>query len=111
MKSRIAFILIVIVYFTSFFYYKSYRNFLQGGGDPWGYYAYLPALFIYDDLHDLQKTIGKRAEYNASSVRTLENAYLQIEEAHAFKHNTIIKYTNGVAILYSPFFFCGTFLL
>ncbi|HMY22228.1 MAG TPA: hypothetical protein PLL59_00090 [Chitinophagales bacterium] len=109
MKSRIAFILIVIVYFTSFFYYKSYRNFLQGGGDPWGYYAYLPALFIYDDLHDLQKTIGKRAEYNASSVRTLENAYLQIEEAHAFKHNTIIKYTNGVAILYSPFFFAAHF--
>lgn len=104
MKSRAALLLIVIVYLISFSHYKNYRSFLQGGGDSWGYYAYLPAIFIYHDVDDLQQTIAKRAEYNGPSVRKLENGYLQIEEAHAYGQHTIIKYTYGVALLNSPFF-------
>lgn len=107
MKSKAAFLFIVFVYLFSFLHYKNYRSFLQGGGDSWGYYAYLPALFIYDDIDNLQKTIAKRADYNTSGVSVQENGYLKIEEAHAFKQNTIIKYTNGVALLYSPFFFAA----
>jgi hypothetical protein len=104
MKSKIALFVIALVYLVSFKQYANYNSFLQGGGDSWGYYAYLPASFIYHDLDDLQQTIQKRAEYNPSSVRTQEDGYLQIEEAHAFQKNTIIKYTSGIAILYAPFF-------
>ena len=104
MKSKIALFVIALVYLVSFKQYANYNSFLQGGGDSWGYYAYLPASFIYHDLDDLQQTIQKRAEYNPSSVRTQEDGYLQIEEAHAFQKNTIIKYTSGISILYAPFF-------
>jgi hypothetical protein len=105
MKSKTAFLFLVILYLISFSYYKNYRSFLQGGGDAWGYYAYLPAAFTYHDLDNLQSTISKRATYNPSSVRKTENGYLQIEEAHAFHQHTIIKYTYGVALLNVPFFF------
>ncbi|MBK9793798.1 MAG: hypothetical protein IPP60_12095 [Sphingobacteriales bacterium] len=104
MKSKIALFVIALVYIISFKQYANYSGFLQGGGDSWGYYAYLPASFIYHDLDDLQQTIQKRAEYNPSSVRKQEDGYLQIEEAHAYQNNTIIKYTSGIAILYAPFF-------
>lgn len=107
MKSKIALLVIVLVYLVSFKQYTNYNDFLQGGGDSWGYYAYLPAGFIYHDLGDLQKTIAKRSAYNPSSVRKQEDAYLQIEEAHAYGQQTIIKYTNGIAILYLPFFFAA----
>ncbi|MFN8295529.1 MAG: hypothetical protein U0T69_05005 [Chitinophagales bacterium] len=107
MKSKIAFLIIILIYVASFNYYSNYKDFLKGGGDSWGYYAYLPATFIYHDLDDLQQTIAKRAAYNTFGVRKHESGYLQIEEAHAFEKNTVIKYTNGVAILYAPFFFAA----
>lgn len=107
MKSKIALFIIVFIYIISFKQYGNYKDFLQGGGDSWGYYAYLPATFIYHDLDNLQQTIAKRAEYNTYGVRKHENGYLQIEEAHAFEENTVIKYTNGVAVLYAPFFFAA----
>lgn len=94
-----------MVYLTAFFHYKNYTSFLKGGGDAWGYYVYLPATFIYHDLDNLQQTIGKRAEYHSQSIKKQENGYLQIEEAHAYRANTIIKYTYGVAFLNTPFFF------
>jgi hypothetical protein len=54
MKSKIALFVIALVYLVSFRQYANYNSFLQGGGDSWGYYAYLPASFIYHDLDDLQ---------------------------------------------------------
>lgn len=104
MKSKIALLFISIFYLISFTNYANYNNLLKGGGDCWGYYAYLPATFIYHDLDDLQNTINKRAEYNPNSINGKIENRLIISEAHAHNKNTIIKYTNGVAILTLPFF-------
>lgn len=113
MKSKLMLLLIAVVYLFSFKSYNNYGGFLRGGGDCWGYYAYLPATFIYHDLDNLQQTIKKRASYNPNSVQPQPDGYLQIEEAHAYGKNTIIKYTCGIAILNFPFFlvahlFCST---
>ena len=70
MKSKTAFLFLVILYLISFSYYKNYRSFLQGGGDAWGYYAYLPAAFTYHDLDNLQSTISKLIYTTATNPAT-----------------------------------------
>lgn len=104
MKSKIALVVIILVYLFSFKEYANYKSFLQGGGDSWGYYSYLPATFVYHDLKTIEGTLARRAKYNEGSVRRLENGSIQIEEAHKYGDNTVIKYTCGVAILNLPFF-------
>ncbi len=105
MKSKITFLCIVCCYLFSFKQYANYNGFLKGGGDAWGYYAYLPASFIYKDIDNLQRTIQQRAVYNPNSVTKTRDGQLQIEEAHAYQKHVIIKYTYGVALLSAPFFF------
>lgn len=64
--------------------------------DIFGYYTYLPALF-YGNLGKLSNIPAIIASYNIgagmNNFHLLENG------------NYIIKYTSGMAILYSPFFF------
>ena len=57
--------------------------------DVQGYYAYLPALFIHDDI-----------QLEHPEKFTVEPWY--IEDANGTRH---IKFTCGMAIIYSPFFF------
>lgn len=104
MKVKLVGLIILLLYIFSFQKYADYNGVIKSGGDSWGYYAYLPATLIYHDLGNLQKTIAKRSEYSPNSVTKEANGYLRIEEAHAYQKNTIIKYTNGIAILYAPFF-------
>lgn len=71
--------------------------------DVFGYYLYLPAQFIYDDPHlENNEWIESVFEkYNPSST------FYQISSSE--KHR-VIKYTSGVAILVSPFFFIAHIL-
>ncbi len=67
--------------------------------DVFGYYLYLPATFIYDDL-SLQNsdTILKIIDdYNIS------NTFYQANKLE--NGNWVIKYSMGLSIFYSPFFF------
>jgi hypothetical protein len=67
--------------------------------DVFGYYLYLPAKFIYHDLHLLNQTWldGLINTYDPTS--TLYQA-VQVENG-----NWVMKYSLGLAILYTPFFF------
>jgi hypothetical protein len=71
--------------------------------DVFGYYLYLPAQFIYHDPHlendDWIESIFKK--YNPSST------FYQISRSDGHR---VIKYTSGVAILVSPFFFIAHLL-
>ena len=66
--------------------------------DNFGYYLYLPAVFIYDDLK-LEKSewiIDVREKYNPSP---------SFYQAHYVEGGThVIQYTMGMAIIYTPAF-------
>ena len=47
---------VLIVYLASFIYYEKWDTGIIGGGDSWGYNAYLPAVFIHRDLDNLKTT-------------------------------------------------------
>ena len=67
--------------------------------DNFGYYMYLPAVFIHKDvtLKDAQWAIDAQKEYRLSS-----NFY----QAHLVSTgNRVIQYTSGMAFVYSPAFF------
>jgi len=65
--------------------------------DVSGYYLYLPALFIYSDIKQLEwkKAIDDRYFPSSSPYQSYTH--------HG--GNQVMKYTLGLAILYSPFFF------
>ncbi len=61
-------------------------------GDVRGYYAYLPALFIHNDLQFKNPSVYNQNKSDEIWTSETENGKL------------FIKYTCGMAILYSPFF-------
>ena len=67
--------------------------------DVFGYYLYLPAHFIYNDLDSLQ------------FVSEIFTKYLPAGDFHhavdADSGNKVMKYPIGMAVLYLPFFFIG----
>src|SRR5258708_2548325 len=82
------------------FYYPKWN---QGGTEAtlsWdvsGYYFYLPAHFIYHDLKQQKFKDSILLKYNPTS-----SPY----QSYQYKNgNYIMKYTAGMAVMYSPFFF------
>jgi len=69
--------------------------------DVFGYYLYLPLKFIYHDLglHDESIVHSILEQYNNS-----ETFYQAIRLPEG---NHVMKYSMGLSILYSPFFFIG----
>ncbi len=65
--------------------------------DVSGYYLYLPAIFIYDDLNELN-FLPNIIEKYAPSPST-DQAY------EAANGNKIMKYSAGMAVMYAPAFF------
>ncbi len=65
--------------------------------DVHGYYAFLPALFIYDDIR-LEKS-----DYRVETPG--ESDYYYFWPNFTPEGKKIIKYPVGLAVLYSPFFF------
>jgi hypothetical protein len=72
--------------------------------DPFGYYLYLPATFIYHDLgiKDPSWVNHIMDQYHAST--TFYQAFLSPT------NHMVIKYTIGSALFYSPFFFIAHWL-
>ncbi len=72
--------------------------------DVFGYYLYLPALFIHHDLalRDLSWVYQLMDQYQNSS--TLYQAF-QIPEG-----GVVLKYSCGMAVMYAPFFFAAHLL-
>lgn len=88
-----------LVYVFSMLAYHKYDGSVVNGGDSWGYYAYLPAKIIHQDLWSLDSTINIRQKLVPNSVYTDSQGRLVAEEAPFRGENRIIKYTCGVAIL------------
>ncbi len=67
--------------------------------DVSGYYLYLPAIFIYQDLKELKFLPGIIEKYQPSY--TPDQAYPKGEGSQ------VMKYSAGMALLYLPFFLIG----
>lgn len=96
--------LLLIVFIGATAYFQRWNQSIVRGGDQWGYYGYLPAIFIYHDLDDISESYLRRFEYH--DVQPLfpgPGGELPIAE----NGHRIIKYTCGVAILQLPFFLIG----
>lgn len=85
------FIIIVVIFTNGTYQYWNDSNHIIEN-DTIEYYAYLPAVFIYQDLDLLYK--------GASSKEVSQSLWALNSQIN--KH--VIKTTNGVSILYTPFF-------
>lgn len=95
-------LVLILALFTVMFglrFTKSFHNALSW--DTKGYYLYLPAAFIYNDagIRDL----GWVEEIQEKYGTTATLYFLNRQEFG----DHVIKYTGGMAFLYSPFFFVG----
>ncbi len=106
-KIKRAFLAVLLIYLASFVFYGKWNVGIIGGGDSWGYNAYLPALFIHHDIDNLKKTYGKRSEYHRGFETSSPNPLGTDVALHIGEGKQVIKYTMGVAILQAPFFFLG----
>lgn len=68
--------------------------------DAFGYYMYLPSVFIYDDVRELKWIPTIDAEYNVTGGELYQAIKLDDK-------NYTNKYLIGVAILQFPFFCIG----
>lgn len=107
MKQKGSFIFITILTIVISLIKVNDKNFGKNGNfglidwDNFGYYLYLPATFIYEDLklQDSKWVEEAQRRYELSS-----NFY----QAHWLANgNRVIQYTAGMAIIYSPAFFAG----
>jgi hypothetical protein len=103
-KSHVAIVFLGLVYVFSFFYYKTWEKaILLYGGDSFGYYAYLPALFIHHDIEHLRYSL--QARNSEVGIATDTTKTIDVEEAYMFRGSPVIKYTCGIAILEAKAFF------
>ena len=70
--------------------------------DAMGYYLYLPAKFIYNDLSYLRFVPGILHEYSPTG-----GFYQAFPAPHGPDGAMVMKYTCGLAILWTPFFWLG----
>ncbi len=103
-SSSLVLLLISATYISSLFYYHKWSDGSSvPGGDPFGYYCYLPAIFIHNDLSHLRYSAYARDAEKGIS-RDSSQPVKDIE-VYFSGSTPIIKYTCGVAILESPAFF------
>lgn len=106
MRFRNFILLLVLLYGASFLLYHRWDTNILYGGDSWGYYAYLPAVFIYGDLHDPVTTYQATGQVTGH-IPALPEPGGELNVAANGHH--IIKYTCGIALLQLPFFLIGHF--
>jgi hypothetical protein len=104
---KIVFFSILVFYLASFVFYERWETNIIGGGDSWGYNAYLPALFIHHDLDNLETTYNTRLGYHAGFEGGAKNPLGTDVAIQTEDGKQVIKYTVGVAILQAPFFLLG----
>ena len=97
--------ILFLVFFLSVFLYNSTRRPTRLDWDVFGYYLYLPAQFIYHDI----KLEKKENWLNPiiDKYHTTEGFYQAYKGP---KNEYVMKYSMGLAIVYSPFFFIADFI-
>ena len=104
--SRLALLLLALVFIGSFFHYRqATKSLMLQGGDNFGYYCYLPAIFIHHDLKHLRYSIYARDGYVSEVVRDSTKPVTNVGEVYIHQGVPVLKYTPGIAILESPSFF------
>ncbi|MBL4710111.1 MAG: hypothetical protein JKY48_16905 [Flavobacteriales bacterium] len=110
MKNLSSLLIIVIISIAIGVVKISDENFGKKGNygvidwDNFGYYMYLPAYFIHDDIkiQDPEWVHSAQRKYDLSS---------SFYQAHYIENgNRVIQYTSGMALLYSPAFVTGHFI-
>lgn len=99
-------ILLIVILFSFFACYRLFLPKEQGWktiitSDGRGYYAYLPAIFIYGDLTFKQVASTEKKNYNRYDFLP--------EYLVTVKTKTVNKYFSGVALLLMPFFLLALF--
>ncbi len=97
----------LMVLILSMFYFSFWKTNSFKMGDAWGYYAYLPATFIHQDLENLDSSHVIRSKYAGLAILDKKDPFYYREALIGPKGKPVIKYTYGIALLESPFFFMG----
>ncbi len=100
-----AWFIVAIGMLVSVHYYAKWSDNIIGGGDSWGYYLYLPALFIHGDLDNLKTSLETRKSYHPGYYTTDVNPLGVDEVHHVGNGKQVNKYTCGIAIIETPLFF------
>ena len=100
MKFSISKLVVFTVVISAILIKVTDKNFGKNGNygavdwDNFGYYLYLPATFIYDDL----KLQNDNLVTELQEKYDLSSSYYQAHSIH--NGNRIIQYTSGIAIIY-----------
>ena len=103
-KNKLSILALLFIFAVYAFAFSRFQMWETGtrGGDPLGYYTYLPATFLYQDLERLEKTNEARGKYLPRKFS--ENFYEeQFITNRTENGNQVIKYTCGIAITCSFF--------
>lgn len=87
---------------ASFFYYPKWKNIGAEATLSWdvsGYYAYLPAAFIYHDL--------KEAEFLDKAIQDYKPTPTRMQGFEHPSGHFVMKYSMGQALQYLPWFLCA----
>lgn len=102
-KSLVVYVLSsLLILYTSFAFYPRWNKYgpeATIGWDVSGYYWYLPAAFIYKDVKQQQFKDSILSKYKPTP-----------DPQQYFLHpggNYVMKYSAGMAVMYSPFFFAA----
>ena len=103
--SKVAILFLALIFMISLHRYQKWSINIIGGGDSWGYYMYLPAVFIYGDLANLEQTTAARIKYHSGHNIKADQKVGHIDKAPMHESGRrVMKFTMGLSILYLPFF-------
>ena len=98
-------VLLITGFITAFFlYFHKWDDAVSNGGDSWGYYSYLPSIFIHGDIKDLESVIAIRQKDFPHSMHKDEKGKWKVGEASNTDSGRVIKYTYGLSMFYLPGF-------
>ena len=94
-----------LIYLGAFFFYQRWTPNILYGGDSWGYYAYLPAFLLNQDLENLDTTYAMRQQKRGTETGDFPDFVKELPNG-----KRLIKYTSGLAMLQLPAFIVGHFI-
>ena len=97
----------IALFYAAFSFYPKWN---KGGSeatlgwDVCGYYYYLPALFIHNDLKHVafHEALDKKYDYQGGTYYS--------SRVYEPTGNMVMKYTSGLAVMYAPAFFVAHIL-
>jgi hypothetical protein len=98
---------VLTLFYAAFSFYPKWQKSGTESVLSWdvcGYYYYLPAVFIYKDLKKVAFHSDLDKEYN------YQGSVYYASRVHPQTGNEVMKYTSGLAVMYSPAFFMAHIL-